>query len=337
MRFHRLAIGPLAVVLGLALRCPAQEPAANPLKSVKTFMCELEGLDSPGAVKTLAESNFDMLVVEPTFLLKARANFDAKAMVQVLHQGKPGRIVLAYLNIAEAEPDRVYWESTWHGPADGEKPFPAFLFAKDPDDPAGSYVCMFWRPRWRELLLKNNGLVDRIMAAGFDGLYLEGVDVCENDALSNFASRKENIDTEAVMVKLISDIRQHARQAKNHAVVVTQNTPELLEGQPKYAQAIDGICGESIWFSGRDGAAWEDTSGGDIPNREKDEDSTPGQIQQYQKFKQAGLPVFTIDYCVSAGNATRVYRQSAALGFVPLVTRISLAELTETPPPGTAK
>jgi len=45
------------------------------------------------------------------------------------------------------------------------------------------------------------------------------------------------------------------------------------------------------------------------------------------------LPVFTVDYCVDPSNADAVYEQSADAGLVPLVPRVDVSQLTETPPP----
>jgi len=60
---------------------------------------------------------------------------------------------------------------------------------------------------------------------------------------------------------------------------------------------------------------------------------TEGRLQQYRQFLDRGLPVFTVDYCVDPSNADAVYEQSADAGLVPLVTRVDLSQLTETPPP----
>ena len=110
------------MILGSA-PVPAAAPSANPLKSVRNYLCQLENLDKPGAVDRLAQSGYDMLIVEPTFNIKSTRNFDARAMVKSLHDVKPGRIVLAYLNVGEAEDFRSYWGSEWHA-TDGKSPMP---------------------------------------------------------------------------------------------------------------------------------------------------------------------------------------------------------------------
>jgi endo-alpha-1,4-polygalactosaminidase (GH114 family) len=61
--------------------------------------------------------------------------------------------------------------------------------------------------------------------------------------------------------------------------------------------------------------------------------SPAGRIKQYQKFLHADVVVFTIDYCLKPENAARVYAASTRAGLIPLVTRVSLARLTTTPPP----
>ena len=96
---------------------------------------------------------------------------------------------------------------------------------------------------------------------------------------------------------------------------------------------IDGIGFEDTWFGGKANTPWGKPKGGDIANKYKDESSTGRRIEQYKKYLKAGRPVFTIDYCLKAENAKRVYEASRGAGFVPLVTQVALSRVTETPPP----
>ena len=50
-------------------------------------------------------------------------------------------------------------------------------------------------------------------------------------------------------------------------------------------------------------------------------------------YQSLGLPVFSVDYCISLENASFVYEKARESGLRPLVTRVSLSRLTETPPP----
>jgi cysteinyl-tRNA synthetase len=310
----------------------ADEPAVNPLKSVKTFMCQLDDLDDAGAVDRLARSGYDMLIIEPTFNIKGNEKFDAKAMVKSLHDGKPGRIVLAYLNIGEAESNRVYWHDDWHIASAGAPARPGYLLGPDPDGDATSFLVRYWRANWRHLLINDNGVVSKIMDAGFDGVYLDWVDACDDEKVGD-AAAKDKVDPDKAMVDLVSSIRKRVRELNPAGVVIAQNAAFLIDSQPKYPTVIDGVAFEDTWFSGKEDADWDSPDAGDIPNKDAGDDSSAGLVREYQKYLQAGLPVFTIDSCVNPDNAARVYQTSATAGFVPLVTRASEDDMTPTPPP----
>jgi cysteinyl-tRNA synthetase len=319
-----------AIFSFLPARATAQ--AGNPLKSVRNYMCQLEDLDKPGTVDRLAQSGYDMLIVEPAFNLKSSENFDAKAMVKSLHAGKPGRIVLAYLAIGAAESFRTYWGTDWHA-ADGKiSARPGFLLGPDPDGDADTFLVRYWRSRWQSIFVGKNALLDKIMADGFDGVYLDWIEAYDEDAVDDAADR-DKIVPAAAMVNFISAIRDQVRKSKPDAVVVAQDAAYLLDDAPRYSQVIDGIVFEGTWYGGRDSAKWNDADAGDVANTEVDEDSTSNLIRQYHKYLRAGLPVFTMDYCVNRTRAAVVYRKSAGEGFVPLVTRVSLENITPTPPP----
>ena len=90
---------------------------------------------------------------------------------------------------------------------------------------------------------------------------------------------------------------------------------------------------EDTWFYGKGGAKWTNPKGGDLSHTDEDPDWTPAnRIALYGKYKKNDLPVFSVDYCVKEENAARVYREAQAAGLRPLVTRVSLAKVTETPP-----
>ena len=148
------------------------------------------------------------------------------------------------------------------------------------------------------------------------------------------AAEQEGIEPVEAMVDFILHLRKTARAADPEFLLVAQNAPYLLDLDRRYAKAIDAMAVEDTWFRGEADADWDDKDGGDLPNKYDDEYATPRLIQQYHKYRKLGLPVFTCDYCLKQGNAQKVYQASRAQGFVPLVTRVSLARMTETPPPG---
>jgi uncharacterized protein (TIGR01370 family) len=305
---------------------------SNPLKAVRTFMYQLQGLEEARAIDKLARSSYDLLVVEPTFTVKGSESFDAKGMVAKLKAGKPGRLVIAYVDTGEAERFRVYWAKSWKQPTKKKHGEPAFLLAPDPDGWTDDVSIAFWHPDWKGLWLGEHGLIQQIMAAGFDGVYMDWVEACQEKRVVG-AARADGVEPVGAMVDFIAEIRRQVRQARPEGVVIAQNAQELIDLEPRYARVIDGVGFEDTWFSGKAEAGWDNARGGDIPNRGKDEDSTAGRLKQYGKYLSAGIPVFTIDYCLKPENAARVYAEANKAGVIPLVTRVSLERMTTTPPP----
>jgi cysteinyl-tRNA synthetase, unknown class len=170
------------------------------------------------------------------------------------------------------------------------------------------------------------------MAAGFDGVYLDWIDAYDDDHIAPQA-KAAGVDPVKAMVDFLLLIRQTARTINPNAIVIQQNAYGLIDADPRLLTAIDAIGIEDTWFSGKANAKWNSKNAGDLPNRDKEEDSTAARIVQYQKYLVAGKPVFTIDYCINEKNAAQVYKESRAHGFIPLVTRVSLDHLTTTPPP----
>ena len=314
-----------------------QRGAARPappmaLGAVRTFMYQIDKLEEPGAVDALAGSDYDLLVVEPTATTRDNAKFDMAGMVTKLHASKPGRIVLAYVDAGQAERFRAYWQKDWKPPEKGHKGEPDFILTSDPDGWHDDYPVAYWDARWQTILAADpQSEVREVMRAGFDGLYLDWVDGYEDETVAAEAKR-QNIDPARAMVDWIGMIRRTAREENPQAFIVAQNGIYLIDRDGRYADVIDGIGFEDTWFSGKANTPWGKPKGGDIPNRSKDESSTPRRIEQYRKYLKAGKPVFTIDYCLKPENAAKVYAASRAAGFVPLVTQVSLSRLTETHP-----
>ncbi len=84
------------------------------------------------------------------------------------------RLVICYMSIGEAENYRFYWQNSWNSSK------PQWLEAENPDW-AGNYKVRYWYPEWQAIIFGNsNSYLDRILSAGFDGVYLDIVDAFEN-------------------------------------------------------------------------------------------------------------------------------------------------------------
>ena len=171
--------------------------------------------------------------------------------------------------------------------------------------------------------------VSQLMAAGFDGVYLDWVAAYQVPVVVA-AAKNQHVNPTTSMVNFVSSIRATARAANPNASVVALGGVGLAKASPRYLRAIDGVAFGNTWYSGQPGAAWGDPAGGDVPTSSATEKSL---LKQYRKYRSARKPVFTIDFALDPAHVAAVYAESASLGFIPLVTQRALSQVTTTPPP----
>lgn len=312
----------------------APQSAEQRLAAAQTWMYQIQELDREGAIEALAASTYPLFVLDPTRTNRGTESFDTRKMIQQLRKAPDGqaRIILAYIDIGEAEDYRTYWQPNWRAPAAGQPGEPDFLLTFDPDGWSGNYPVAYWEPRWQQIWLGPSGLVAGLTQDGFDGVYLDWVEAYD-DSIVREAAANQGIDPEEAMMSFIEKIRQTGRSVREDFLVVPQNAPYLIDHDPmRYAGLIDGLAVEDTWFSGTGDAEWDDPASGDIPNENSDEYSTNNLLNQYKEYLQRGLPVFSVDYCLNPANAQRVYREAREAGLRPLVTRVALSRITGTPP-----
>lgn len=311
----------------------AKENRRARLAAARTWMYQLQGLDEDGAVDALAASPYPLLVLEPGQNFSEYA-YDTTAMVKALRHHPAGgeRLLLAYVDIGQAEDYRDYWASDWTAPTATEPGSPDFLVSVDPDGWSGNYPVAFWRDEWKALWLGHDGIVAQLAQLGFDGIYLDWVEAYDDDAVRRVAL-KDGLDAETEMIRFIEQLGEAGREVLPDFLVVPQNAPYLLDTDPeRYLRAIDALAVEDTWFHGAGDAGWNDPQAGDLRQRHEDDWATGARLSQYERYQRAGIPVFSVDYCISESNAGQVYRDARAAGLRPLVTRVSLSRMTVTPP-----
>ncbi len=331
----------LIALIGLLSKCfkdtdqvPITSTTLNGVK-VSYFMYQIQNLEEHTDIDKLAGTDYDLLVVEPGFNIKDDP-YDVNYLIDNLKIKPNGekRIILAYIDIGQAEDWRTYWKNDWKAPTKTQTGYPDFLITIDPDGWSGNYPVAYWRKDWQNIWLKENGIIEQIAKYGFDGVYLDWVEAYDDDKIREIAS-KENINPESEMISFIEAIKTTGKTIFSDFLVVSQNAPYLIEANPTlYTSVIDAISTEDTWFYGEGDAEWDSPKAGDLHGEERHEDdySTENRIKQNKKYLQYGIPVFTVDYCISKDNANEVYNESRRNGFIPLVTRVSLSQITETPP-----
>lgn len=143
------------------------------------------------------------------------------------------RIVLAYLSIGEAEDYRFYWKDIGDrgvlvGPVNPRWP--------------GNYRVRYWEPAWHDIVYRTpRSYLERIMAQGFDGVFLDTVDAAE------FWEARGFMEAPARMADLVRAIADHARSKRPDFLIVAQNPYRLL-GEPGFLQTISGVSSEAHLF-----------------------------------------------------------------------------------------
>ena len=285
-------------------RSPAPAPqapagsAVERLGAARSWGYQLQGLN----VARAAASSFDILVVD-----YAKDGSDDTALkpaeVARLQQKPDGgrRIVLAYLSIGEAESYRFYWRKEW------KRQKPAWLLGENPDWDENYAVC-FWDPGWQALLFgTGEAYLDRILAQGFDGIYLDKCDVTEDLKRHERKAAATRTDLDADMVQLVRQIADYARKARPGFLVVMQNAEPLLE-RPELRSAIDAVAKEELLY------------GLDKVEKANDADEVTWSRTRLELMRRDAKPVLVVEYLDDAAKSTAAADQLRALGYVPYIS-----------------
>lgn len=296
-------------------------------------MYQIQGLDEPGALTTLAATDYPLLVVEPGHNLKD----DPSDMVEVISKLRiapdgSDRLLLAYVDVGQAEDYRDYWQPSWVAPTETEAGDPEFLLTIDPDGWSGNYVVAYWDMRWKDLWVGDQGIVAELAAVGFDGIYLDWVEAYDDESVIALAE-ESGLDPAEEMLQFIEELGDAGDSVSEDFLVVVQNAPYLIDVDPEwYTSIVDALAVEDTWFHGDGDAEWGTPGAGDLQERHDGDYSTPSRLAQYEYYLSRGLPVFSVDYCIDEANAAQVYEDARRLGLRPLVTQVSLSQNTDTAP-----
>jgi len=282
-----------------ATATPTAAPSPQPLLAVDDFCYQLQAAD----LQAIARSAFDMVVIDYSSTGDAHGEYTAAQIASLRANPAQPKIVLSYLSIGEAEDYRFYWHEGW---APGN---PAWLDAENPDW-GGNYKVRYWDPAWRGIVM---AYLDRILDAGYDGVYLDIIDAYE------YYFERGRASAPAEMAALVGAIRDHAHARAPGFVIVVQNAPELAEIVPGYMALVDGIGQEDIYYG-----------------YEEDDVATPSEDTQWleghlDRYVAAHKLVLTIDYCTTPAHIDDAYARSAARGYVPYCTVRDLDQLTVNP------
>ena len=291
---------------------------------------------------------YDMVVLDFVPSEENNTDYPMADVIAQLHNAPHSKLVIAYIDIGQAEEYRTYWQLGW---SIGE---PEWIAGTDPDGWEGNFPVAYWYDEWREIWLGEGGYLQAILDAGFDGVYLDWLEAYSDENVIAIAER-EGVDPRQEMIWWVGDIADFARAWRPDFIVIAQNAAELAEDDD-YLAIIDAIAQEQVWF---DGGA-EDDPPGDCPlprtEAEVDTDAyrqslSPLCRRQYDEYPDSTLHVsseeylhyltlardkgeiiFTVDYVLEPDNVAWVYKTSRALSFVPFASNRGLDRYVEPVP-----
>lgn len=317
MRIHALVSAVLVAFLGSACgREPGPLPtAAIPhsgrlaWNAVNCFAYQLQDVH----LERLRDSGFQLLVIDPSRDGSETGRF-TRAELDRLRGGPGGAtLVLAYVSIGEAEDYRGYWRPKWDADRDGnpDPGAPTWLGPVNPDW-AGNYRVRYWDPDWQRLIFD---ALDRVIAAGFDGVYLDIVDGFEY--WGSGTGERAAVDAERTMVSFVAALAARARERSgNPDFGIFPQNGETLGKYPEYLATVSGLGREDVWYDG-------------------DTENPPAEaatvVADLRRFRAAGKPVLVIDYPTRPELQREFHRRARAAGFVPYAAPRALDRLVVIP------
>ncbi|HBF13781.1 MAG TPA: hypothetical protein DDW49_10445 [Deltaproteobacteria bacterium] len=278
-------------------------------------------LDGPDLVQ-LSASDFDLIVMDYSSDGSEGGEFTALEIANLKASGT-GKTVLAYMSIGEAEADRFYWDPTWvdgsNNPVDGIAP--DWLFASNPDFP-DNYKVQYWDTDWQDIIYGDaTAYLDRIIAAGFDGVYLDIIDAFEYFGPDGESSVDRATAGED-MIAFVLALTTYARTLDANFMIFPQNGTAIFEEESAcdYLAAINGLGSEDNWYYG-------DAEN----NNDLDLDHADEVTPYLDEVIDSGKMVLAIDYVSDADKVDDFYTRAQAADYLPYVSVRDLNALTAQP------
>ena len=219
----------IPAVVFLLFSCTAPD-ISPPLEGINDWTYYLQAI----SIDSILQSGFDMVVMDYSRDGTQEGEFSS---VEIGRIRESGTIPLAYVSIGEAEDYRFYWDSTWY-----TNP-PSWLGPENPDW-SGNYAVRYWDEEWKSIVF---AYLDRVIAQGFAGVYLDKVDEFE------FWSDSLGEEEAAIrMLEFVQEISRYLhREAGDSFIVMLQNGERLLEWDDgRLLDYISGWAVEDLFYMG---------------------------------------------------------------------------------------
>lgn len=268
---------------------------------VRSWGYQLQG----NSVDVIAASPYDVIVMDYSRESSQEAAFTPEELARM--KVKPDgsrRIVISYISIGEAESYRYYWaEKGWTKKANRPK-----WIGKENPEWKGNYSVNFWEDGWQNIILHDDdSYMNRIMKAGFDGVYLDKIDIAY-DLMGKSPKGTDAID---LMVDFVISISETLKAKNPNFLIFPQNAEGLLSNA-EYRKAVDGIGKEDLLFREEevgDSGVYKDGQ----RNPQNEVDASVGLLKQ---LKADGRTILVVEYLHSKADIQASAKKFADWGFV---------------------
>ncbi len=295
------------------------------LSAVNDFLYQLQGRNDGIDLEAIGETAFDLVVMDYSQDGSEDGEFSSSQIAALKDSPGGSKIVLAYMSIGEAEEGRFYFDPAWVDPDTKEvQPgAPGFLAPSNPDFP-DNFKVRFWEDEWQAIIFGaasggDKSYLDRIIDAGFDGVYLDIIDAFEFFGPGGELPERPTAGED--MIDFVLAIANYARdtRGKSDFLVFPQNGAGILEeeGGANYLAAVDGIGTEDTFYFG------EEENNNDLDLEHADE-VTPFLDQ----FVEGGKTVLAIDYVQTSSKVSDFYSRAREKGYIPYASTRLLDSIT---------
>jgi cysteinyl-tRNA synthetase len=294
-RIHRRPPPADADVRRVPARPPSRIPAKGPaeqaratLAGVTSWIYQRQDVRIP----EIAAAPCDVAVVDlsPDGSTELAFTRDQVERMQGLDGGVRKR-VLAALSIGQAEAGRFYWRGEWVRNGALAAAAPKWLAGIDPYGWNDRVHVRYWDPGWQDILIgRGDSCLDRAIEAGFDGVYLEGLEAFTywQDITRG---REQRTSAAADMVALVEKIAAYAwsERGRSQFAIVIQNPGALLE-HDALRNVVSAVAQEDLLFR------MIPASDGLPAVEQRTEAEIRAMLAQLRLAQQDGLPVLAVEY-----------------------------------------
>ena len=161
----------------------------------------------------------------------------------------------------------------------------------------GNFLVKFWHPEWQAIMFGSpESYLDRIIAAGFDGVYLDRADAHEQ-------WRGRHATAEQDMARFIARLSAYAKTRDPDFLVILQNAEELTALR-EVRDAVDGVAKEDLLH------------GIDNSERANCDHEVEHSLGYLRNVQASGLATFGVEYVTDASKAEAAREKLAELGIV---------------------